>query len=80
VAASVGALAVTDVDTYMGGAQVSWGLAASLQAAIERPLSRRWTVGLLVRPAVYWFWTDTPPPPSRSFGVITTAMLSFTRR
>lgn len=80
VAAALGGLAVADADTHMGGVQYSWGLAASLQAGADRPLSRRWSVGIFARPTVTWFWTDTPSPPSRSWGLAATLLLSFTRR
>ena len=75
----LGAVAVTDVDTNMGGAQTSWGWSAAVHAGIERHLSARWSVGLLGRLTLYHFGGDAPPPPSSSTGLLPTLLVTFTR-
>jgi len=67
---SVGFATITEVDTYMGGAQTSWGLAAALHAGHEWFVSRRWSVGGMARLAFHSFGTDTPPPAATANGLL----------
>jgi hypothetical protein len=78
VGGALGLAAVTEVDTHMGGTQTSWGFAVAAQAGHERWVSRRWSVGGLVRLAYYHYGTDTPPPSASSNGLLVTALLAFT--
>jgi hypothetical protein len=79
VGATLGALAITDVDTNMGGAQTAWGLAISMHAGIQRPLRGRWAIGALARLTFYQADSSTPSPMSTVTGVLPTLLLTFTR-
>ena len=79
VGATLGALALTDVDTDMGGAQTGWGLAMSVHAGLQRPLRGRWAIGVLARLTFYQVGSSTPPPESAVTGVLPALLLTFTR-
>lgn len=79
VGATLGALAITDVDTDMGGAQTVWGLAMSVHAGLQRPLRGRWAIGVLARLTFYQVGSGTPAPESAVTGVLPTLLLTFTR-
>jgi len=78
VGGSVGFATITEVDTYMGGAQTSWGLAAAVHAGHEWFVSRRWSVGGLARLAFHSYGTDTPPPAATANGVLFSVLAAAT--
>jgi hypothetical protein len=75
---SLGLAAITEVDTYMGGAQTSWGLAGALHAGYERFVSKRWSMGGLARLAFHHYGTDTPPPAATANGVLFSLLCAAT--
>ena len=75
---SVGFATITEVDTYMGGAQTSWGLAAALHAGLERFVSRRWSLGGMARLAFHGYGTDTPPPAATANGLLFSLLVAAT--
>jgi hypothetical protein len=79
VGGTLGAVAIIDVDTYMGGAQSGWGLAVSMQGGVQRPLAGRWAIGVLARLAFYQASGNAPPPPAIVSGFLPTLLLTFTR-
>ena len=78
VGGSVGFATITEVDTYMGGAQTSWGLAAALHAGHEWFVSRRWSVGGMARLAFHSYGTDTPPPAATANGLLFSLLVAAT--
>jgi hypothetical protein len=74
----LGITAVTEVDTHMGSTETSFGLAGEAHVGYERFVSRRWSVGGLVRLSLFHYLTDTPPPAASSTGVLTTLLASCT--
>jgi hypothetical protein len=76
VGGGLGVAAITEVDTHTGEAQTSLGFAAAVQAGHERFVSKRWSVGGLVRLAYHHYGTDAPPATSN--GLLVSVLLAFT--
>jgi hypothetical protein len=78
VGGTLGVAAITELDTYMGGTQTSWGFAGALHGGHGRFVSARSSIGGLVRVAFHRYGTDTPPPAATSNGLFVSALLTFT--
>lgn len=78
VGGSLGIATITEVDTYMGGSQTSWGFAGALHGGYERFVSRRWSLGGLARLAFHTYDTDTPPPHATTTGVLFSLLFAAT--
>jgi hypothetical protein len=78
--AGIGIAAVTDLDTHMGSTQTNFGLVAEAHIGYERLVSKRWSVGGVLRLSFFHYLSDTPRPAASSLGVLTTLLASFAYR
>jgi len=75
---ALGIVAITELDTHMGGTQTSWGPVVAAHVGWERFISKRWSAGGLLRLSLYHYATDTPPPEASSNGVLASVLIAFT--
>jgi hypothetical protein len=76
---SLGIVAASEVDTYNGATQTSWGVAASVHAAEDVVRLGRWSAGVVARLAYYHYGADAPAPPTTFNGVLPGLLVAFTR-
>jgi hypothetical protein len=79
VGGGLGLLVTTIVDTEMGSTGTDLGFALSIHAGYQRPLRRRWSIGVMGRLTFYGFGSQTPAPGSSSVGLLPVLLLTFTR-
>jgi hypothetical protein len=77
--ATIGVVAATEIDTLAGSTATDWGWAGSLQIGVRRPLSAKWSLGLMGRLTVYRFGSDLPGPTSAATGLLPVLLVTFTR-
>jgi hypothetical protein len=75
---SLGLAAVSEIDTYDGHADTSWGFAAALHAGVEPIRRGRWSLGFAVRVSYYHYAANVVPPATFN-GLLPILLLTFAR-